>query len=274
MVAQAKHDFEQFVTYTNVLQPYTGELRNKAILDVGCGRLYPQSLLLHSRGNAVTGIDSAHIGPNEGILKRYWRTLTKEGIESLGRDFLYAVLLKNRTYYHTLQDVSGFTLSARGLDIRRMNAEDLTFREEAFDVVISIAVFEHIQNVPKAVSEIHRVLKPGGVAYVNIHLFASLSGGHLPALQNPAKMPSQPQLRVPAWDHLREDKHRIPGHLNRLREHQYTTLFGTRFTVLQVLNIGEGEGKQLLTPEIRQELSDYTEDELTKRGITIIARKD
>ena len=39
------------------------------------------------------------------------------------------------------------------------------------------------------------------------------------------------------------------------------------------LNICKGEGRELLTPEIRAELSDYSEKELLKHGIAIIARK-
>lgn len=42
-------------------------------------------------------------------------------------------------------------------DIRR-----LTFGDDSFDLVISMEVLEHVFDVPAAVSEIARVLKPGG----------------------------------------------------------------------------------------------------------------
>lgn len=42
-------------------------------------------------------------------------------------------------------------------DIRR-----LTFKDNTFDLVISMEVFEHVFNVSSAISEISRVLKPGG----------------------------------------------------------------------------------------------------------------
>jgi arsenite methyltransferase len=39
---------------------------------------------------------------------------------------------------------------------------DLPFNEESFDVVLSVQVFEYLEDVQTALLELHRVLKPGG----------------------------------------------------------------------------------------------------------------
>ena len=39
---------------------------------------------------------------------------------------------------------------------------DLPFNEESFDVVLSVQVFEYLEDVQRALLELHRVLKPGG----------------------------------------------------------------------------------------------------------------
>ncbi len=39
---------------------------------------------------------------------------------------------------------------------------DLPFNEESFDVVLSVQVFEYLEDVQKALLELYRVLKPGG----------------------------------------------------------------------------------------------------------------
>jgi len=41
-------------------------------------------------------------------------------------------------------------------------AEDMPFADDAFDLVVSAWTFEHLEDPPKALQEVHRVLKPGG----------------------------------------------------------------------------------------------------------------
>ena len=40
--------------------------------------------------------------------------------------------------------------------------EEMPFREESFDVIMSYDVFEHVQDLPAVLNECFRVLKPGG----------------------------------------------------------------------------------------------------------------
>lgn len=46
--------------------------------------------------------------------------------------------------------------------------EKIPFADDSFDLVISIAVLEHVQNVKAVVSETFRVLKPGAYAYFEV----------------------------------------------------------------------------------------------------------
>ncbi len=46
--------------------------------------------------------------------------------------------------------------------IRNENLERLTFRDNSIDIVINSDVLEHVNDLNKALSEIKRVLKPGG----------------------------------------------------------------------------------------------------------------
>ena len=54
--------------------------------------------------------------------------------------------------------------------IRNENLEDLTFKDETFDLVITSDVMEHIYNPEKAFKEIHRILKPGGAHIFSVPL--------------------------------------------------------------------------------------------------------
>ena len=50
----------------------------------------------------------------------------------------------------------------RGLDVEFASATDLPFEDDSFDVVHSWDFLHHVPDVPKAISEISRVLRPGG----------------------------------------------------------------------------------------------------------------
>lgn len=69
-------------------------------------------------------------------------------------------------------------LQAFGLrsDLRVADAEQLPFPDGSFDLVWSWGVIHHSPDTPAAVSEIHRVLKPGGTARVMIYNTWSLVG--------------------------------------------------------------------------------------------------
>jgi 2-polyprenyl-6-hydroxyphenyl methylase/3-demethylubiquinone-9 3-methyltransferase len=58
---------------------------------------------------------------------------------------------------------------ASGLDIRYETGagESLPFEDRSFGAVFCCDVLEHVRDLPKVISEISRVLKPGGVFYYN-----------------------------------------------------------------------------------------------------------
>ncbi len=264
MTQLARFNYENFKVACDVLAAYVGDIAGKTILDIGCGRLYPQTLLFHGAGARVTGIDNTYIGTRDPLCLKYWRSLTRSGLEGLARDVLYDLLGKNRAYYRQLSRLSGFKFKRKSLDIKQMDVENMSFPDGVFDIAVSNNVFEHIADIPKAIAEVYRVLKRGGIIYIRINLFTSLSGGHNFDLSNPGK--------VPPWDHLRGNRYKVPVYLNKLGQDEYISLFGQRFKILDVID-GQYVGKDLLTPSLRAELTGYSEEELLKTHITIIGRK-
>ena len=82
-----------------------------------------------------------------------------------------------------IKDQSGSQISYFGVDIvfdstRKSNSKgitslqsdliDLPFKDSSFDALITTDVLEHIPHAEKAVSELKRVLKPGGKAFIVI----------------------------------------------------------------------------------------------------------
>lgn len=114
------------VEFSYALHEYRA-FAGKKVLDVGCGNGYVLSRYA-LEGADVTGVD-----------------ITPTGIELTRRRF-------------DLMGLEG--------DFRVANAEQLPFDDETFDCVCSMGVLHHTPDAQRAVDEIHRVLKPGGLLIV------------------------------------------------------------------------------------------------------------
>jgi len=58
-----------------------------------------------------------------------------------------------------------------------IDAHQIPFQDQSFDLVISQAVFEHVLDPFLCVKEVHRVLKPGGLIYSEIPFMQHVHGG-------------------------------------------------------------------------------------------------
>jgi hypothetical protein len=177
--AWAAHDADLFRGFAKLLGS-TGLIASSACASAR-HRLRPQRAddALPIRRIKVTGLD-AQMPELWGLgwsLDRY-RTLRKTASwPRVARKFM-GELVYDRLYYQELAKQTGLRLSATDLDVRRLDATRLPLPDQSADLVHSNATWEHILDVPAANREVARVLKVGGVAAIEIHLFPSISGGH------------------------------------------------------------------------------------------------
>ena len=89
-------------------------------------------------------------------------------------------------------DRAGITLGrergVRNLHFALADGMALPFRDDAFDVVLSHAVIEHVADAPLYLRECARVLAPGGHMYLSTSPYLSFAGAHLPRLKVPAPL--------------------------------------------------------------------------------------
>jgi SAM-dependent methyltransferase len=238
------------------------------ILEIGCGQRASQTILFQAAGAHAIGIDR-EVPTYHLRVKRFFRIIKINGLEraikSLCRHFCF-----DHQFFKQLSRRTGKNLPPAGVNVGLMNAAKLAFPDDSFDFIFSSLVFEHIDDVPAAVAEVNRVLKPEGTAWINIHLFPSLSGGHHKDWTDPRKWPSTP---VPPWDHLRENRYPADHSLNKLRLGDYRRIFAESLEVMAEGLVREGE--QILTPQLETELAQrgYHKDDLLVREVAFRCRK-
>lgn len=95
-----------------------------------------------------------------------------------------------------LRYVSGDLLEGRGAV--RIDLLDLDFEDSSFDLAIVFHVLEHIPDDARALAEVRRVLRPGGMALLQVPLVDG------PTLEDPSvDTPEERLARYGQEDHVR-----------------------------------------------------------------------
>lgn len=142
------------------LERWAGPLAGQRVLDVGCGD-GANCLVIASRGvGQMTGID----------LEVKLRLPDEVGARTRR---LAAALLG-------LQEVAELpgALARLPLQFLQMDATQLTFQAGAFDVLFTRSAMEHIRPVERALVEMTRVVRPGGLLHLVIDPFYWVRGCH------------------------------------------------------------------------------------------------
>lgn len=122
-----------------------GNLKGKKLLEIGCGYSLFLAICKQKGINAV-------------------------GIEPATQEF----------YQHTLK-ISREVLKRSGIKtniVKKGIGEDIPFKKDTFDAVVSLYTLEHVQNMKKVLQESLRVLKPQGYIYMIVPNYGSFWEGH------------------------------------------------------------------------------------------------
>lgn len=170
------------------------------VLELGPGQQCVRSGVLGLR-NRVTAVDLDEI-PFGLDLGGFLRVARKNGPGRLLKTLARKALGLDRT----VRDAWARAVGARALPLPRLLHGDVCAEEGAaalplapasFDVIVSWSVFEHLPDPARAVERLVRLLRPGGVLYLGVHLFTSNNGHHdLRAFNGRGH-------ELPAWGHLR-----------------------------------------------------------------------
>jgi ubiquinone/menaquinone biosynthesis C-methylase UbiE len=132
----SKEFFKATLHYRNATHPWINKMidgldvKGKTVLEIGCG-MGADLLSFAKNGAKVTGLDLTpkHIELAQKLFK----------INGLPAEFILG------------------------------DAESLDMPSESVDIVYSMGVLHHTPHIDQAIAEIHRVLKPGGLAVVGLY---------------------------------------------------------------------------------------------------------
>ena len=153
------------------------------------------------------------------------------------------------------------------------DAAQFPFEPASADFIYSEDVFEHIQRhtIPQLLSQLARVLSPGGLAMITPSVFTGINGGHLVEWY-PHTLEHERTRQTEPWEHLRKRRVTADCYLNELRLSDYREIFSQYFDVIKIINRDEGIGRRFLTPQIREELAEYSVEELLCNRVTYVLR--
>jgi ubiquinone/menaquinone biosynthesis C-methylase UbiE len=88
------------------------------------------------------------------------------------------------------------------IHIEQSWGEKTALPANSIDIVYSYSAFEHIANPTAVLSEMHRVLKPGGFLYAHFGPLWSSSYGHHLSIEHDGRALNYHNVILPAWCHL------------------------------------------------------------------------
>lgn len=173
---------------------FCGDLAGKSLLNLGCGEMLTDFGLLRLGVKQIQGLDVT-----DKPADHLQTVASKLQLHGIAPDPDY----KSRILY------------------QRYDGEKFPFRDGEFDFVFSWSAFEHIANVPAVLSEVFRVLRDDGRAFIQVYPWY-----HAPAGSHLTDYISEPYFhlrRTPDWvrERLELQAAANPANAPFIREYLY-----------------------------------------------------
>jgi len=274
----ANHDyFNSFLKSKKDVENWLNTpLSEASVLIIGCGYRYPDVLLYSLFAKEVYGLDIVNAFYKNGFIALY-HSLRKRD-KSVLYSFLAAFGQRNglrKNYYRQLSNISNLSLKYSDVNLIQYDGKKAPFKDNQFDVVLSNAVLEHVDNLEMFYREVARITKPNGLSYHLYHNYYSFSGGHLAEKLN-VKHP---------WGHLRGIYNTNSKDLNKKTLEEILGHFSSFFKAKKSFPVSKDHSKkgidktfsyekeELLTKDIRKELIEFSDEQLLTRAYLIIGTK-
>ncbi|MBI1182606.1 MAG: methyltransferase domain-containing protein [Alphaproteobacteria bacterium] len=250
--------------YEETFRHYTGRsIRGARILDLGCGNRPIRLLMMQAMGWDVVGLDvQVPLLSLSALPEVVRRNGPLRAFKSLARYFLSArrelAALRARHPWSAVPLVTA--------DI----ADPLSWDAVgSIDLVVSEDVFEHLSDVETAVEMMASALSVTGLALIRPNIFTGITGGHVLEWDYPLDRTGS----LEPWDHLRRGRGRPNTYLNRLSRADFRAAFARWFDIVEERVLFPELGREYMTPELREEVSHWSDEELFSNRVLFVLRR-
>jgi SAM-dependent methyltransferase len=248
---------------------YGAPLTGLKILDIGPGQFLIQSYIL-GQGNDVTAMD-LDVMPVGFAPFVYMQMLRKNGGFRTLKTIARKGLGIDREYRRQLAELLGGRLP----DIKVIQGDVMGsgLAGGSFAVVYCRALFQHLAEPEVATREIVRLLTPGGVLHISLHLYTSFNGSLDPRV---AEGLGDESLH---WAHLRpslSSSVRAEAAVGKLRLSQWSDIFSRVCPgYMSEIHDSSREGVRELAARLvaAGELPGYTKEELCAHTLDVYWKK-
>lgn len=258
-------DFERSID-----KAYGFTLAGKCVLDLGAGQRLNQLAYFSLRTDAI-GIDSDVIVQGFDV-PGYLRMLRLNGARRTLKTIARKMLLVDLRYRREMAKQLHVSRIPK-LRVIQMVAERLGFADESFDLVYSQSVFSHLHDPERVLAEMVRVLRPGGVIYIDFLLYTARTGCM------DVRVLGGRSAELPLWAHLRpefEAEVRESAFLNKIRLARWVEIFERAIPGAEIAHNKPEAGWLLEEAQhlhASGELGEYSIDELVTSYLTVTWRK-
>ena len=232
-------------------------IEGKSVLEIGPGNSLATGLLfLASGAKKVFLVDRfKHL-----FWDKHDIAFHRKVLERIEKERFPFASIASKTIIFTKSGSIDFDTSK--LEFRFGDAANLPLENCSIDIIFSNAVLEHVHNASKAINEMSRVTKPGGIGMHEIdlrdHFFQAM----------PLRL-----LRYPDWLWNLMTQNR-PGYTNRLRLPDYLKFFKTSgFLIEKLVTTREYEG-ELSSLKMARKFTCYSSNEMKVLAFWVLLQNE
>ncbi len=192
-------------------------------------------------------------------LQAYCGGFQNKRILDVGTD-VHGNWIKEISEYAPVEEIVGIGLNIEprrisdNVILDKKDIRNTDYEDNSFDIVLSRSAFEHIQELPRALAEIKRILKPGGILWTRFGPIWSCNYGHHLWFRHNNEIVNYWNLTLPPFCHLTMLPHELSAKL--MLEHE------KELTEKVIKWIYDSDGQNKLFFEDYQEIFSHTGMEL------------